>query len=87
MSGRALLFLLSTLMVIGSLVSAAWLLVTGQADSFDGLFLFLSSLVIGGAFFLYLKFLISNALRELQERDKKTDPSGAPRPLDKRTAA
>jgi hypothetical protein len=55
MSGRALLFLISILIVAGSLASAAWLLATGKADSFDELFLFLSSLVIAGVFSLYLK--------------------------------
>jgi hypothetical protein len=82
------LFVLSILVVAGSLLSAAWLLVSRQADTFDGLFLFLSSLVMAGAFSLYLKFLISNALRELREKDKKTAPSGASQPpLGNRTAA
>lgn len=88
MSGRASMFLFSILIVTGSLVLAVWLLATGQADSFDGLFLFLSSLVVAGAFSLYLKFLISNAIRELHERDKQMNPGATTRSsVNKRTAA
>jgi len=61
-SDRAILFLFSVVVEIASLVAAAWLLVTGQAGSVDGLFLFLTCLLIALAFGLYLAFMIRRAM-------------------------
>jgi hypothetical protein len=61
-SDRAILFLFSVVVEIASLVAAGWLLVTGQAGSVDGLFLFLTCLLIALAFGLYLAFMIRRAM-------------------------
>ena len=62
MSDRAILFLFSLVVEIASLAAAAWLLVTGQAGSVDGLFLFLTCLLVALAFGLYLAFMIRRAM-------------------------
>jgi len=62
MSDRAALFLFSFLMVLASLGAAAWLLVTGQAGTVDGLFLFLTALLSAAVFALYLKYAIGRAM-------------------------
>ena len=62
MTDRALLFLASLIIMIGALGVAIWLIVGGQVGTFDGNFLLLSALVVAGAFGLYLKFLIRQAL-------------------------
>jgi hypothetical protein len=59
---RALIFLVSVIMALGALGVAIWLIAAGQLGTFDGNFLFLSALVVAGAFGLYLKFLIARAL-------------------------
>lgn len=61
-SDRAILFLFSVLVVIASLVAAGWLLVTGQAGSMDGIFLFLTCLLVALAFGLYILFIIRRAM-------------------------
>jgi hypothetical protein len=61
-SDRAILFLFSVLVEIASLAAAVWLLVTGQAGTVDGLFLFLTCLLIALAFGLYLVFMIKRAM-------------------------
>ena len=62
MSDRALLFLFSVGVVIASLVAAGWLLASGQAASVDGLFLFLTCLLVALSFGLYLVFMIRRAM-------------------------
>ena len=62
MSDRAILFLFSVFVEIASLAAAVWLLVTGQAGTVDGLFLFLTCLLIALAFGLYLVFMIKRAM-------------------------
>ena len=64
MSDRAILFLFSIVVVIGSLAAAGWLLASGQAGSVDGLFLLLTCLLVALAFALYIGFVIKQA-REL----------------------
>ena len=66
MSDRAILFLFSVVVVIASLAAAGWLLATGQAGSVDGLFLFLTCLLIALAFVLYLVFMIRRAMESMQ---------------------
>jgi hypothetical protein len=63
-SGSGVLFLISLLAILGSLTAAIWLCTTRQVFSFDGLFLFLSSLVVLLAFSLYVRFLLLSALSE-----------------------
>lgn len=62
MSDRAILFLFSVVIEIASLAAAGWLLATGQAGTVDGLFLFLTCLVVALAFGLYLGFMIRRAM-------------------------
>ena len=62
MSDRAILFLFSIVVEIGSLAAAGWLLVSGQAASVDGLFLLLTCLLIALAFALYIAFMIRRAM-------------------------
>jgi hypothetical protein len=64
MSDRAALFLFSLIMVIGGVAADAYLVVTNQIASVDGLFLFCSSCVIVVAFGLYLRWLIGSAVSE-----------------------
>jgi hypothetical protein len=66
MSDRGLLFLISLGAVLASLAAVAWLIVTGQAFSVDGLFLLLTSGLILLAFSLYLVFMIRRAMEELK---------------------
>lgn len=54
MSDRVAVFVFSLLLVVGGLIADAWLIVTNQVGSFDGLFLFCSSSVIAFAFGLYI---------------------------------
>lgn len=61
-SDRAILFLFSVIVEIASLAAAAWLLASGQAGSVDGLFLFLTCLLVAFAFGLYLAFIIRRAM-------------------------
>ena len=44
------MFVFSLLLVVGGLIADAWLAVTNQVGSFDGLFLFCSSSVVAFAF-------------------------------------
>ena len=64
MPDRAVLFLFSLLVVVGGLIADAWLIVTNQVGSFDGLFLFCSSSVIAFAFGLYLRWFIRSVVSE-----------------------
>ena len=77
MSDRAILFLFSVFVEIASLAAAVWLLVTGQAGTVDGLFLFLTCLLIALAFGLYLVFMIKRAM----------EPAPAPQPAKTATPA
>jgi hypothetical protein len=61
-SDRAILFLFSVGVEIASLAAAGWLLATGQAGTVDGLFLFLTCLVVALAFGLYLVFVVRRAM-------------------------
>jgi hypothetical protein len=61
-SDCAILFLFSLVVEIASLAAAAWLLVSGQAGSVDGLFLLLTCLLVALAFGLYIVFMIRRAM-------------------------
>jgi len=56
------LFLFSVLMIIAGVGAAVWLLVTGQAGTVDGLFLFLTALLTALVFALYVVFMIHRAM-------------------------
>src|SRR2546423_1831116 len=62
MSNRALLFLLSLVMLIGALSVDGWLIATNQVRSVDGLFTFFCSSVIACAFGLYLRWMIRSVV-------------------------
>ena len=84
MTDRAILFFFSVLMVIVSLAASAWLLVTGQAGTVDGLFLLLTCLLVAAAFALYLMFMINRAKESLQQaaqpaKGAATAPKAAPK--------
>jgi len=76
-SDRAILFLFSVVVEIVSLVAAGWLLATGQAGSVDGLFLFLTCLLVALAFALYLAFMIRRAMEPAAPPAKAT-PAAPP---------
>jgi hypothetical protein len=76
MSDRGALFLFSLFMIVVSLGAAVWLLVTGQAGTVDGLFLFLTALLSVAVFALYVKFVIGRAM----EAQKKTPAAAARSP-------
>ncbi len=77
MSGRGWLFLLSIAVVLASLAVAGWLLLTGQALSFDGLFLLLTCLVLAFAFGLYGGFLLKQAMKEVESAAGDAAPAPA----------
>ena len=62
MSDRALLFIFSILVIVICLGTCGALLMNGQAESVDGLFLILMCLAIALAFGLYLMFMINRAM-------------------------
>jgi hypothetical protein len=62
MSDRALLFIFSVLVIVVCLGTCGALLMNGQAESVDGLFLILMCLSIALAFALYLMFIIKRAM-------------------------
>jgi hypothetical protein len=74
MSDRGALFLFSLFMILASLGAAAWLLITGQAGTVDGLFLFLTALLSAAVFALYVKFMIGKAM----EAQKPAAPAAKP---------
>jgi hypothetical protein len=80
MSDRGLLFLTSFVIVIGSLATAVWLVVTDQALSFDGLFLLLTCLTIALGFGLYMGHLLRQAMKELEAPAKAEKKAPAAKP-------
>jgi hypothetical protein len=79
-SDRAILFLFSVAVEIASLAAAGWLLATGQAGTVDGLFLFLTCLLVAFAFGLYLVFVIRRAMESAAvpaAQTAKTTPAAA----------
>lgn len=77
MSDRGWLFLLSVLVVLASLGAAGWLVATGQALSFDGLFLLLTCLVLAFSFGLYAGYLVKQAMNELEAAGREAAPAPA----------
>jgi hypothetical protein len=62
MTDRALLFLVSLVVLIGAVLAAVWLIATGQTGTFDGNFLLLCSLVLAFSFGFFLRNMIKAAL-------------------------
>jgi ABC-type uncharacterized transport system permease subunit len=77
MSDRGFLFLFSILMVLGGIGTAVWLFTTGQADTVDGLFMVLTSLLVALAFALYLRFMVRRAMEEVAKPAAQTAKAGA----------
>ena len=65
MSDRGILFLFSILMVIVALGATAWLLISGQAASVDGLFLIAYCLLAAFAFGCYIAYVLHRAMESL----------------------
>ena len=78
MPDRAVLFLFSLLLVVGGLIADAWLIVTNQVGSFDGLFLLCTSSVIAFAFGLYLRWFIRSAVSEANVQRSRATAAGGP---------
>ncbi len=64
-------------MIAAGLGSAAWLVVTGQAGTVDGLFLVLTALVVAASFALYAVFLIRRAMEATVKPAAKAAGAGA----------
>ena len=62
MSDRAILFIFGVVVIVVCLGTCVTLLINGQAESVDGLFLILMCLAIALAFGLYLMFMIKRAM-------------------------
>ena len=84
MSDRGFLFLFSIAMILGSLGAAAWLVVSRQAGTVDGLFMVLTALTVAAAFALYVMFMIHRAMEAA--KPAKAAPAGAKTPAAKTAA-
>jgi TRAP-type C4-dicarboxylate transport system permease small subunit len=62
MSDRGFLFLFSVLTIVAGAATVAYLVVTGQAATVDGLFLALTALILAAGFAIYLIYLIRRAM-------------------------
>lgn len=74
MSDRGFLFLFSVLMIAGGLGATAWLVISGQALTVDGLFLVLTALLVAVVFLLYVMFM----MRREMEAQRAVKPAAAP---------
>ncbi|HWD00696.1 MAG TPA: hypothetical protein VG456_28260 [Candidatus Sulfopaludibacter sp.] len=77
MSDRGFLFLFSLLMIAGGLGTTAWLVISGQALTVDGLFLMLTALLVAGAFLLYLIFMVRREMEAPAKPAATTARAGA----------
>jgi predicted lipid-binding transport protein (Tim44 family) len=77
MSDRGFLFLFSLLMILGGLAAAAWMFVSGQAATVDGLFLTLTALLVALAFGLYVRFMIRRAMEATAPKAAQPVKAGA----------
>jgi predicted membrane protein len=77
MSDRGFLFLFSIFMILAGLGAAAWLAVTGQALTVDGLFLVLTALLVALIFSLYVLFVIRSEMAAAKPATAKAK-AGAP---------
>jgi hypothetical protein len=77
MSDRALLFIFGIVVILVCLGTCGALLINGQAESVDGLFLILMCLSIALAFALYLMFMIKRAMEPPPAPPKPAAKTGA----------
>jgi hypothetical protein len=87
MSDRGFLFLFSILMVVAGLGAAAWLFVTGQAGTVDGLFLLLTALLVALVFALYVVYMIRRAMEAAAPPSAQAAKVGAAGPAAKTAPA
>jgi len=87
MSDRGFLFLFSILMILGGLGAAVWLIVTGQAGTVDGLFLFLTALLTAVVFGLYVVYVFRRALEAAAEAAKPQPKAATAAPAAKSAPA
>ncbi|HLK66967.1 MAG TPA: hypothetical protein VKU19_26220 [Bryobacteraceae bacterium] len=87
MSDRGLLFIFSILMILAGLGAAIWLILTGQALTVDGLFLFLTSLLTAVVFGMYVMYVIHRAMETATEAAKPAVKDSAAVPAKKPTPA
>jgi hypothetical protein len=87
MSDRGFLFLFSILMILGGLGAAAWLILTGQAGTVDGLFLLLTALLTAVVFGMYVIYVIHRAMEAAAEAAKPAVKAAAPAPAKKAAPA
>jgi len=78
MSDRALLFIFGVLVIVICLGTCGMLLINGQAETVDGLFLILMCLAVALAFGLYLMFMIRRAMEPPPPPAKPTAAKTAP---------
>ena len=78
MSDRAILFIFGVLVIVICLGTCVTLLINGQAESVDGLFLILMCLSIAAAFGLYLLFMIRRAMAPPPAPPKSAAKTPAP---------
>ena len=78
MSDRAMLFIFSVFMIVLCLGTCVALLINGQAESVDGLFLILMCLSVALAFGLYLMFMIKKAMEPPPAPPKAAAKTAAP---------
>jgi hypothetical protein len=86
MSDRGFLFIFSILMILGGLGAAVWLIMTGQALTVDGLFLFLTALLTAVVFGMYVMFVIHRAMEAAAAPAKPAAKETAPAPAAKKAA-
>lgn len=70
-----MVFLFSVFMIAASGAAAIWLVVTGQADTVDGLFMVLTSLLVAASFALYVIYMIRRAMEAQAKPAAKTAPA------------
>ena len=78
MSDRAMLFIFGVIVIVVCLGTCGALLINGQAESVDGLFLILMCLAVALAFALYLMFMIKRAMEPPPAPPKAAAKSAAP---------
>ncbi|HEY1340428.1 MAG TPA: hypothetical protein VGF59_23110 [Bryobacteraceae bacterium] len=77
MSDRGFLFLFSIFMIVAGVGAAAWLVISGQAGTVDGLFLVLVALLTALVFALYVMFVIHRAMEAAAQPAPQATKAGA----------
>jgi hypothetical protein len=84
MPERAVLILLSLILVVGLLGAVVWLMISGQGLTLDGLFLALSCLTVALVFSIYVLMEVKRAQAKAREQSK---PAAAPAAAVKKATA